>query len=222
MRNTIFARGHSLMLTGLFFLSGAALLVMPIASARATVVQSELENASDPSALYGNCGSSASGLVRKSDEVLPAGGNLSQIGAIYVLNCHGFDGPGGAFIVPCPPVPPGANTPSYCVGNQNDGLGNDIFLGVYLHNTLPCVVTSRRLGPPAQIDIRFWDPAFGIATVEFRGGVVNAQTQPYAVVNDHVPIIVTATKINQSQPASLSNILVTNRARVTTTCNFSF
>jgi hypothetical protein len=217
MRNTIFSRSHCLMLIGSFFLSSAALLVIPTA-ARAKVLQNEIQDLGDPNAMYGNCGSRASGLERKTDLLIAAGVSLKQIYRVFVIDCHGFDGGGGAFVVPCP----AGTSFSYCVQSQNDGLGNHILVGVITSPAIPCTLMSRRLGPPAQIDITFLDPAFGIATVEFRGGITNAQVQPYAVINDRARIIVTATKIDQSQPASLSNILVRNGANITTTCNFSF
>ncbi len=68
----------------------------------------------------------------------------------------------------------------------------------------------------------FRDSIDGIAVIEFRGGVNNAQTQPYAVVNDRHPIIITATKVNQSMLASLPQILVTDGSGNVTSCTFSF
>ena len=218
MRNAMFARDRSPILMGLFFVSVAVALLMPVASARATVLKAGIADPGDPNAMYGNCGDTASGLVRKASHVLGSGKDFSLVRRIYVLDCHRFDGPGNTFVVPCPPN----SNYSYCLQNQNDGLGNHILLGVITSTSQPCLLAQRRAGPPAQIDIRFFNPAFGVNSIEFRGGVSNAQIQPYAIVDDRSPIIVTATKIDQSQPASLSNVLVGIGNLTSVRCDFSF
>jgi len=203
-------------------LLGASLFVMPVASARAQIVPFEVANPNDPNGMYGGCAPGGNaGVERKSDKVR-GHSDLATVVAISVIDCHQFDGPGGTSVVPCPP-----NTSfSYCLLTQNDGVGNHIELGVIVRkpDTQPpaCRLAATRVGPPAQIDIAFLDQIDGISTIEFRGGVINAQTQPYAVFSDRFPIIITATKVNQTKTASLPNILVTDGAGNVTSCNFSF
>jgi hypothetical protein len=178
----------------------------------------------DPAAMYGHCGNVNSGIASKI-QIIPANtANLDKIASITVLDCHQFDGPGGSSIVPCP-----AGTtpfPTYCVLVQNDGLGNHVLLGVFVHiKNLPCQLTGKSSGPPAQITISIRDNAFGIGTVELRGGVTNATTQFFAGPTngpDNRVIILSATKIDQSAPASLSNILVRNGRGTMNTCAFNF
>jgi hypothetical protein len=178
----------------------------------------------DPAAMYGHCGDVNSGVESKIAVILPVGTNLDKVAAITVLDCHQFDGPGGSFIVPCP-----AGTtpfPTYCVQNQNDGRGNHILVGVFIDvKNLPCTLTGKSSGPPAQITIAFKDAAFGIFGVELRGGASNATTQFFAGPTngpDNRVIVLTATKINQGAPASVSNIMVQNGQQKVNTCSFNF
>jgi hypothetical protein len=177
----------------------------------------------NPSGMYGHCGTVDSGTISKAGIVFGANAaNLNQIAAIRVLDCHPFDGPGGSSVVPCPvgtkPVP------TYCVLNQNDGVGNHILLGVFIDKSLPCQLTGQSSGPPAQITITFTSAAFGIASVELRGGVSNATTKFFAGSGNN-SIVLSATKINQGAPAGVSNILVNIFAYgqlITSTCSFNF
>ena len=173
----------------------------------------------NPSGFYGHCGDAGSGVQNKAISINPFT-NLNQVAAIRVLDCHGFDGPGGSSVVPCP-----ASTkpvPTYCVLVQNDGLGNHVLLGVYIDKSLPCQLTGQTSGPPAKITITITDNAFGIRGVELRGGASNATTQFFAGSGNNSVVLV-ATKINQGAPASVSNILVSNGFGVGSTCgNFNF
>jgi len=180
------------------------------------------QDQSNPSGYYGHCGDVNSGIVSKVQEVIPVGTNLNQIAAIRVLDCHAFDGGGDDAVVPCPagtkPVP------TYCVRNSNDGVGNHILLGVFIDKSLPCQLTGKSSGPPAQITITFTNAAFGISGVELRGGVSNATTQFFAGSGNNA-LVLSATKINQGAPASLSNIMVStfaNGQQIISTCSFSF
>jgi hypothetical protein len=177
------------------------------------------QDQTDPTGMYGHCGGVNSGVESKLAVIFPVGTDLDKLQQIRVLDCHPFDGPGGSFIVPCPagtkPVP------TYCVQNQNDGRGNHILVGVFINKNLPCTLTGQSSGPPAQITITFTDAAFGIFGVELRGGASNATTQFFAGSGSRI-IVLTATKINQGAPASLSNILVQNGQQKINTCSFSF
>ena len=65
-------------------------------------------DATDPNGFYGGClqPPPAAGVRRKSDHVLAAGMTVVDVSSIAVIDCHGFDGPGGTFVVPCPPDSP--------------------------------------------------------------------------------------------------------------------
>jgi len=175
-------------------------------------------DAMDPNGLYGGClqPPPASGVRRKSDHVLAAGMTVVDVSEIAVIECHGFDGPGGTFVAPCPPD----SRYSYCLRNENDGVGNHIYLGVIVDTVIPrCRVTERRNRPVAQIDIALHDPGTGIAVIELRDST-NTQTQHY--FTDHrAPVVLTATKIDQTQRARVG-IMVTDGAQNMRMCNFQF
>ena len=176
------------------------------------------QDQSAPTGMYGHCGNVNSGVQSKASTIL-GGTNLNQVAAIRVLDCHPFDGSGGGTIVPCPagtkPVP------TYCVQVQNDGLGNHVLLAVSINSSLPCQLSGKSSGPPAQITITITDAAYGLLNVELRGGVSNATTQFFAGTGNGV-VVLSATKINQGTPASVSNIVVTNTLGKQSTCSFNF
>jgi hypothetical protein len=176
------------------------------------------QDQTDPTAMYGHCGGVNSGIQTKA--LIPgSAADLSTVAQIRVLDCRPFDGPGGGTVVPCPA---GTNPiPTYCVQVQNDGLGNHVLLGVFINKNLPCQLTGQSSGPPAQITITFTDSAFGILNIELRGGVSNATTQFFVGSGNRI-IVLTATKINQGAPASVSNILVQNMRGTINTCSFNF
>lgn len=80
---------------------------------------------SDPNALYGKCRSDGSGLRAKFNHLATLGETLENVLAITVLKCSPFTGE-GTHKMPCPSGSPYA----YCTHTGNDGLGNDIKLGV--------------------------------------------------------------------------------------------
>jgi hypothetical protein len=164
------------------------------------------QDQSDPSGFYGHCGDATSGLGTKIQSLGNAAPNIDKVAAIRILDCHQFDGPGGSSMVPCPagtkPVP------TYCWLVQNDGAGNHVLLGVFIDTSLPCKLTGQSSGPPAQITITITDSAFGISGIHL-GGLSNATAQFFAGAGNRV-IVLTATKINQGAPASVSNIFVGN------------
>jgi len=70
--------------------------------------------------------------------------------------------------------------------------------------------------------IVFQDKTNGLETIELRGPVTNARSQPYVISSDRTLIVITFTKINQALAANVPNILVTNGIGVVKTCAFSF
>lgn len=91
-------------------------------------ISTEWNDSPDPYALYGFClaGSIGSGSGSKTHPIAGVGESLADVLAIAVLQCVPFSGGGGNIKVTCPAGSPYA----YCVRNRNDGLGNDITLGV--------------------------------------------------------------------------------------------
>ncbi|MDD5268178.1 MAG: hypothetical protein PHO08_13785 [Methylococcales bacterium] len=124
-------------ITRIGFLSlflGVALLSF-MTESRAWSVNTSL----DPFDVYGNCGGSETGLYgNKANYVLQALKNAGQpetmkdVLAIKLLSCKTFSGMGPSVIAPCPSGSPY----TYCVGNDNDGAGHNILLGVLKRNAV--------------------------------------------------------------------------------------
>ena len=204
-----------------------SLLALSIPASRATVLENEMDDPQSPSGHYGQCGSpSTSAVNRKSDEVFQIGNDpkahLDQITAIKILDCHGDDGPGVVKFVTCPADWPVTPTTGYCVQNMNDGLGNDILLGVRLDPNYPCYKANVRPGPPVQIDVVVRSPLVGIDGI-IASSAINARWQPYSPKGAYGPLIVTFTKINQSIAANTGPINVFfGEGLPPTTCSFTF
>ena len=177
------------------------------------------QDQTDPTAMYGHCGNVNSGIQSKITSIPASAAGLDKVQQIRVLDCGPFDSSGGGTVVPCPAG--STPIPTYCVHVGNDGLGNHVLLGVFINKNLPCTLTGKSSGPPAQITVTFTDSAFGILNVELRGGASNATTQFFAGSGNRV-IVPTATKVNQGAPASVSNIAVQNTQHKINTCSFSF
>ena len=80
---------------------------------------------SDPNALYGFCTPNGSALGTKTSHVAFLGESLVDVLAITVLDCGPFSG-GAPEKITCP-----ANSPyAFCTNTGNDGLGNNVTLGV--------------------------------------------------------------------------------------------
>jgi hypothetical protein len=84
----------------------------------------------DPDAYYGGFLDGNSAYEAKVFQLNGAGVTPNGVIATAVLSCTAFGVGGGAALVPCPPGTPF----DACVGNANDGGGNNILLGV-LHRT---------------------------------------------------------------------------------------
>jgi hypothetical protein len=220
-------------------ISRAALFVMGVACAVATFVVAAptlsaarawsetaaragdsvgLGTADDPNGFYGGCRlpEYPSGVRRKSDIVREAGGSLFDVSGIEVIDCHGYDGSGGSFVVPCP----SGREYAYCVLNENDGAGNHVLLGVIVDIVPPrCKTVARRRGPVAQVDLTVHDPGTGIHSITLQDEN-NVQTQHY-FSTDRDPLIVTATKVDQGRPASFG-MLVRDGAGNLRTCSTRF
>jgi hypothetical protein len=94
-------------------------------------------------------------------------------------------------------------------------------LGVKVDRELPkCNIVARRRGQVAQIDIRVQDVGTGIRSIGFTGPQTNMETQQY-FSDSRSPVIVTVTKIDQSQ-RSVFGLDVTDGAGNLTTCSFNF
>jgi hypothetical protein len=81
-----------------------------------------------PWGTYGPCHPDATHIRTRGGLVVEVGKSLATVphDGIDVLECRPFDGPGGTRIVACP-----ANSLyTYCLLNENDGVGNHVFLGV--------------------------------------------------------------------------------------------
>ena len=121
MEKQMKSRRGANIVTGLFLLAG---LVVAAPALHAQV----LHRGTDPWGLYGGCSGNlnTSAYSDKARQVYESGNTLANVVGIVVLDCHTFTGGGGVSIVPCPP-----NSPySYCLFNDNDGLGNTIYFGV--------------------------------------------------------------------------------------------
>jgi len=81
-----------------------------------------------------------------------------------------------------------------------------------------CKLTATRVGPPTQIDITVQDPDSGLASIVVTKSN-NADTPvPPFTVGDTSPIVITSTKIDQTQ-RSQTELKVTDLAGNMTTCD---
>lgn len=179
-------------------------------------------NPSHRDGYYGHCSTTpfGSGLRRKSDIVRDAGGDFAKVGAIKVIDCAPFDGPGGSFVVDCPP----STSFTYCVQNRNDGVGNRVLLGVTEDTTPPsCAISARRGSPVAQVDVVLRDPppSSGLLTIEFTNGTNVRALQPY-VADLEGPLVVTASKVDLALPATLDPLFVADAAGHREPCRIEF
>jgi hypothetical protein len=98
-------------------------------------LRTDWNNSPDPNAIYGGCLPGGSALASKAGLVAGAGVSLGSVLAITVLDCQPFGSgpyPTPQAVVPCPAGSPYA----VCVGNNNDGLGNAVLMGVLKRNTV--------------------------------------------------------------------------------------
>lgn len=98
-------------------------------SAQSASTPTGWNNSWDPNSPYGFCDPGGSALGMKTGPLLAVGETLTDVLAITVLDCRPFSG-GATAKVPCPTGSPYA----YCTRTGNDGLGNDISLGVLKRN----------------------------------------------------------------------------------------
>lgn len=81
-----------------------------------------------------------------------------------------------------------------------------------------CKLTATRTGPPTQIDITVQDPDTGLASIIVTKSN-NADTPvPPFTVGDNSPIVITSTKIDQTQRSQVE-LQVSDLAGNTTTCD---
>lgn len=145
-------------------------------------------DSSDPNALYGTCNPSGfSGMKSKSFHVYAARESLENVIAVTVLICQPYTGPGVTAKVPCQ-----ANSPyDYCLRNQNDGLGNDIMLGVVKRDGI-AKPTGQYTGCGANANLHtklrlvkysYHDPRMlkGIVTLSCGTATATNETKPVTV-----------------------------------------
>jgi hypothetical protein len=113
---------RSLVISAVTLLAG---LVLPAAAGPIASDSALITSSPDPYALYGLCLPGDSGLGSKIYQVLAVNEKLANVVAIQVLRCQPFTD-GGPVKVACPASGPYA----YCVRSGNDGLGNDVTVGV--------------------------------------------------------------------------------------------
>jgi hypothetical protein len=111
---------------------GWAFILLCSVAAVAQLHKNSISSGTDPYGIYWCGGGRTDGDYRdKPNPVYEVGKTLGNVNGIVVLDCHRYDGGGGARIVSCP-----AGSPfSYCVENTNDGAGNHIEIGVLEFNT---------------------------------------------------------------------------------------
>jgi hypothetical protein len=81
-----------------------------------------------------------------------------------------------------------------------------------------CQLTSIVNGPPKQLVVTMQDAASGLQTIQLASEVNATVSIPAFTVGVTTPVVVTATKVNQSQGSEVSFIL-TNTAGKTTSCD---
>ena len=102
------------------------------------------------------------------------------------------------------------------VGDRPAGV---VVAAVPVDTTPPaCALTAMRAGPPTQIDVTVQDPGSGLASVVVtQSDNANTVVPPFAV-GSTAPVVVTATKIIQGQPARVA-LRVTDVAGNVTNCD---
>jgi hypothetical protein len=95
---------------------------------------------------------------------LEVGRSLDNVTAIDVIDCHVFDGPGVSFIVDCP----SGSAFTYCIRNQNDGVGNHIYLGVTEAPTYALAASPSTVNPGQAITVT-WTAPSGQSALDWIG-----------------------------------------------------
>ena len=81
-----------------------------------------------------------------------------------------------------------------------------------------CQLTSIVNGPPKQLIVTMQDAASGLQTIQVAAEVNTSVSIPSFTIGATRPVIVTATKVDQSQTSEVA-FLVTNTAGKTTSCD---
>jgi hypothetical protein len=95
------------------------------------------------------------------------------------------------------------------------------FFDVFLLKVAPgpgCALSATRAGPPAQIDITVQSPDAGVATIVATQAVNTSVAVPAFTRGTRAPIVVTATKINQTLTSQVA-LRVTDLAGNVTLCD---
>jgi hypothetical protein len=81
-----------------------------------------------------------------------------------------------------------------------------------------CQLTSIVDGPPKQLMVTMQDAASGLQTIQLASAINTTVDIPSFTIGATAPVIVTATKVNQSETSEVS-FIVTNTAGKTTSCD---
>jgi hypothetical protein len=100
-------------------------------------------------------------------------------------------------------------------GDFNDAFVSKIGAGV---SAPSCQLTSIVSGPPKQLIVTMQDAASGLQTIQLAAEVNTTVNVPSFTIGATTPVIVTATKVNQTQSSEVS-FIVTNTAGKSTSCD---
>jgi hypothetical protein len=110
---------------------------------------------------------------------------------------------------------PTANPLQAFSGGQADAFVAKIGAGV---SPPSCQLMSIVNGPPKQLIVTMQDAASGLQTIQLAAAVNTILSIPSFTIGATTPVIVTATKVNQSQSSEVS-FIVTNTAGKSTSCD---
>jgi hypothetical protein len=100
-------------------------------------------------------------------------------------------------------------------GDFNDAFVSKIGAGV---SPPSCQLTSIVNGPPKQLIVTMQDAASGLQTIQLAAEANTTVNVPSFTIGATTPVIVTATKVNQSQSSEVS-FIVSNTAGKSTSCD---
>src|SRR4029079_11523965 len=123
-------------------------------------------------------------------------------------------------------IPAGVGTTSVQLVSEPLNANPDSMLWIYaalrvqqLDTAKPkCPLTANRVGPPAQIEVTFQDTGTGLASIIVTKSENADTVVPPFTVGTNDPVVVTSTKIDQSQPARVE-IPVGDVAGVVAVCD---
>ncbi len=132
----------------------AALIALIVATLSNTAAArpSSWNQSPDPDAPAGHCRNQSSALGPKWVLVNNVGGSVVDVLAVQVLSCQPWSG-GGLGVVDCEAAGAAGVPYAYCVQAKNDGLGNDLTIGVLKRDALSDA-NGQYSGCPAGATLR--------------------------------------------------------------------